>query len=1015
MTSFLKMGVLATALAGAQLSASAADLDVFSGGPGANGAELPNVLFVIDNTANWNVSFASEMAALKATLSNMPENKFNVGIMLGTETGSGNGGMQGGYVRAAIRPMNAANKAKYVALINGLDVLMDKSMGGTSSLQVAEAWAYFSGGRVYSGNLKNKADYTGNYAGVATDVAVHALPGNALANRAGTQYVAPPGTSCAKNYIIYISNGANQANSSNNSLSNQMLAAAGGTAATVPIPISPSSSMDNPADEWTRFMKQSSLGIVTYTIDVNPVAYGAGPGWTALLKSMAGQNYMAVTGSNQGAQIVVAINNALTKIQSVNSVFAAPSLPASPIVQDAYLNQVYVGMFRPDPGAKPRWLGNLKQYRAGPDGTLVDADAMALVNPATGFIQACARSYWTPDRNMPDNYWEFDPKGACIPPAGEAPFQYANSNSPDGEIVEKGGQAHALRSQNPYARKVVTCYAFNCSWLVEMNTSSVSAAALGAADSTEQAALINWAKGFNVDGEMNKPTTATRPSVHGDVMHAKPLALSYGNDVVVYYGGNDGMLRAINGNRDYSFGGVAAGGELWSFMAPEFFGNLKRLRANTDTVSIAQPFGMAPTGTSKPYGFDGPITAYRANGGSLLFAAMRRGGRVVYGFDVSEPTAPALKWRAGCTGANDSTCTQGASEFGQTWSAPLALRSSAYNGGETPLLIMGGGYDNCEDSDRHSCTSASKGHNITVMDAISGTVVAVLPTERGVVGDVRIVADANGMGKYAYAADLGGNLYRINMGTQAPATWSITKIAALGCATADTSCPSNRKFMFAPSVIEEADGSVSLYIGSGDREKPLGSIYFPSTAAVANYFFKVIDKPEDPLWLASEAAGNCSQGLICLNSLAPAGDTDENTLAACGGAQIGDKKGWYLGLRATEQVVTLAATRFGVTTFSTHMPTVPQSGACSTSNLGTVHVYNLYAGGGEPVGGSCGAVMYGANLPPSPQKLDVCMDAACAVIKPMCIGCGSDSPLQMHAPDTPVEPQAQRQTGWYLK
>lgn len=1022
MTSFIKMGVLATALVSAQLTAAAADLDLFSSGPGGNAADLPNVLFVIDNTANWNPAFSNEMAALRNTLRNMPADKFNVGIMLGTEAGGNNGGPQGGYVRAAIRPMNAANKARYVALIDSFDKYVDKGSAGTSALQLAEAWAYFSGGKPYAGNLKTKTDYTGNTAGSPTDDSVHALPGNALASYAGTQYLAPLGTwGCTgfKNYIVYISNGPNQSSASDNAKSNQLLAAAGGD--TAQIPLMPSSSMANPSDEWTRFMKRSQLGIVTYSIDVNRSSTGAGPGWTALLKSMSGlNNYLSVTSAGNGVEIELAINEALSKIQSVNSVFASASLPASRNAQDAYLNQVYVGMFRPDPSARPRWVGNLKQYQAGAASALVDADGMSAINEQTGFIAECARSYWTPSSSSPDNYWEFDPSGSCIPAANQPFNLYASANSPDGNITEKGAQAYVLRAQDPYARRVMTCATANCDALADMNAATVSAAALGVADASEQAALINWAKGANVDAELNKSTSAMRPSAHGDVIHSKPLALSYGDDVVVYYGGNDGMLRAINGNRSSSMGGVAAGSELWAFMPPEFFGNLKRLRGNFERVSMAQPFGQARTGSAKPYAFDGPITAWQgaASGSTWLFATMRRGGRAVYAFDVSDKMAPALKWKTGCAGAGDSNCTPGASTLGQTWSAPVAVRTIGYRSGAAPLLIMGGGYDNCEDADQHTCTSLSKGHNITVMDADSGAIVNVLNTERGVVGDVSIVPGADGLGKYAYAADLGGNLYRIDMGALAPQEWRITKLASLGCATADAGCKSNRKFMYAPSVIAEADGSVSLYLGSGDREKPLGRVYYQYTPDVANYFFKVIDKPEDPTWLASEAASNCGgQAVLCLNSLSAAGDTG----ATCGGTQAGDKKGWYLSLRPTEQVVTQAATRFGVTTFSTHVPAIYPIGSCA-ANLGMARVYNIRVDTAEPANGICGDavrgggdLMQGGGLPPSPQKMDICMDAACTLKQPVCIGCGTVSPLQVQASDMSVAPKTQRQANWYLK
>ena len=36
------------------------------------------------------------------------------------------------------------------------------------------------------------------------------------------------------------------------------------------------------------------------------------------------------------------------------------------------------------------------------------------------------------------------------------------------------------------------------------------------------------------------------------------------------------------------------------------------------------------------------------------------------------------------------------------------------------MLILGGGYDACEDSDPHTCTSSTKGNSIFVLDADTG-------------------------------------------------------------------------------------------------------------------------------------------------------------------------------------------------------------------------------------------------------------------------------------------------------
>ena len=57
------------------------------------------------------------------------------------------------------------------------------------------------------------------------------------------------------------------------------------------------------------------------------------------------------------------MNNIFSQIKTKDSAFASVSLPLSVSTQGTYLNQLYVGMFRPDGLTRPRWFGNLKQYR----------------------------------------------------------------------------------------------------------------------------------------------------------------------------------------------------------------------------------------------------------------------------------------------------------------------------------------------------------------------------------------------------------------------------------------------------------------------------------------------------------------------------------------------------------------------------------------------------------------------------------------------------------------------------
>ncbi|OHC28464.1 MAG: pilus assembly protein PilY [Pseudomonadales bacterium RIFCSPLOWO2_12_59_9] len=996
----LLLGML-TAVAGAR----AEDIDLFVGTP-PSVTDIPNVLVILDNTANWNTPFTNEIAALSSVVSALPADKFRVGLMLFTETGGGNSGNDGAYVRAAIRQLSAANKLSYQALVDNLDVGDDKGNGGKIAKAMEEAYLYFSAGVPHAGNNKKKTDFTGNSGVNASSDAIYALPANALPAKAATRYNSPLVSGCAKNFVIYISNGAAQDNNSDITQATAALAALGGSTST--IAINPSGSQDNVADEWARFMKKSSLEIVTYTVDVNKVTTGQGPGWTALLRSMAlvsKGKYFDV--SSSGTDIADALVSIFSEIQPTNSVFASVSLPVSVNTQGTYLNQVFVGMFRPDAGSLPRWFGNLKQYKLGmTDGVLKlqDADGSSAINASTGFVTACARSFWTP--LAPDDYWGFSPSGTCGIANSDA------SNSPDGNIVEKGAQAYRLRTDSSRTMKTcspvfATCATTSALDSFDTANTAITQSLLGVASASERSSLINWARGQDlkdVEENANGITTENRASIHGDVVHSRPVAINYGTDaapqVVVYYGGNDGALRAVNGNRSAAIDtDFAAGSELWSFVPPEFYASLKRLYDNTTTISFpghtTSSSASEPTPLPKAYGFDGPVTALQDGGESWLYSTMRRGGRVLYAFDVTSPTAPVMKWKRGCpnnipaSGAIDDTdCTTGFTGIGQTWSSPRSFKASGYGGGNTPLLIIGGGYDTCEDGDPQTCSSSTKGNHAYVLDADTGTLLKTFDTERSVVADIALVPDSSGRVIYAYVVDMGGNVYRISMGALAPAAWSMVKIADLGCSTT-ADCNPNRKFMFTPDVLADAGGYV-LLLGSGDREKPLLS--YTGATSVSNYFFMLKDQPTNASWLSSENS-NCGADVLCLTSLQAI--TGASTPSA---VDLGLKKGWYLGLTAAEQVVTSAITVFGVVTFSTHQPTLPAAGLCS--DLGVARVYNVNYRNAEGKNGERYELLAGGGLPPSPVAGLVTLDDGSTV--PFIIGANPDSPLEGSPPASPT-------------
>jgi hypothetical protein len=128
-----------------------------------------------------------------------------------------------------------------------------------------------------------------------------------------------------------------------------------------------------------------------------------------------------------------------------------------------------------------------------------------------------------------------------------------------------------------------------------------------------------------------------------------------------------------------------------------------------------------------------------------------------------------------------------------------------------------------------------------VFDADTGGLLKTFTTARAVVADVTLVpSGSGGLAILAYAVDLGGNIYRVDMGSNAPSGWTMTQIASLGCSNSAT-CAANRKFMFAADAVLQ-NGIYTLLLGSGDREKPL--LYTSASSkvnSVSNYFFAVQD------------------------------------------------------------------------------------------------------------------------------------------------------------------------------
>lgn len=447
------------------------DTDIFLANPVAV-VNRPNVLIFLDNTANWNTAFDNEKSALVSVVNSLSE-EFNVGLMFFPETGGGNDSIDGAYVRYGVRQMTGANKAVLAAGVASLDRTADAGNNNTLSEGMVEVYRYFTGKASIGSHGKQKTDFDGNTnvtnnpsfsspfnSGLTDGFALGPTP------TATSLYNSPISAACQDSFVIYISNGgANENNSSLTRAENELAAAGYDTSST--ISLTPNGQEGSWMDEWAKYLANADLNgaddgephVYTYVIEIDPVATGQGDDMTALMKSVAANgkgDYFAVSSGNAGQAIVNALNAIFQEIQAVNSVFAAATLPVSVNVRGTNLNQVYIGVFRPDATKNPRWFGNLKAYQLGfSNNTLFLAGAQTDVNgdpvsveSSTGFIESSAVSHWT----TTSSFWGF--RDADENGDGGA------SDSPDGDLVEKGGAAQRLRTQfaaSQATRNLYTC------------------------------------------------------------------------------------------------------------------------------------------------------------------------------------------------------------------------------------------------------------------------------------------------------------------------------------------------------------------------------------------------------------------------------------------------------------------------------------------------------------------------------------------------------------------------------
>jgi type IV pilus assembly protein PilY1 len=371
----------------------------------------------------------------------------------------------------------------------------------------------------------------------------------------------------------------------------------------------------------------------------------------------------------------------------------------------------------------------------------------------------------------------------------------------------------------------------------------------------------------------------------------------------------------------------------------------------------------------------------------MIFPTMRRGGRAVYAFDVSDPKTPKLMWRINADMSDYSG-------LGQTWSTPRVAPVKWSTGSGDPVLIMGGGYDNATEDQSPLTSNGGLGTGVYVINIRTGERLAWLPTDFSVPSDVSLIdTDGDGYVDRGYVADVRAQLYRIDIEPSTgaavhPNKWKITKLAALNDDKDKTGVgglDSTRKVFFGPDVVLTKK-YVALMLGTGDREKPL-------TAKTNDRFYVIKDR--------NVAKGAPSVTVLTDASSALVPISDNPTLK--------DPDGCYLAMATNgEKVINQPVTFGGITYFSSNTPTPNVANKCSATQS---KAYQLPLICRVPTV----TPLVGDGLPPSPVVGYVDVDGKGTVV-PFVIGGSNTKNSAIEASKAPINIRGNRKRSfWFMQ
>ena len=714
-------------------------------------------------------------------------------------------------------------------------------------------------------------------------------------------YISPLQNSCEKAYIVLVTDGDPTSDSGRNTEIDALVNGAK-YSATKYVPGNTwnggTYSSSDRLDDLAGYMANNDInanvsGDQTAVLFTVGFSNGVTPQGTELLKRAAYVTDGEYLTANDATTLVKKLQAIIYSITTTTSSFAAPSLSVNAFNKLYNRDEIYFSLFKPE--LYQRWSGNIKKFTlctqvqadAGTCdyGEVIDQNSSPAIDITTSRLKDSSVSYW----NSITDGGDVETGGA-----GKVMYDdgYANRN-----MYTYLGSYTGLSSSSP-ATPIAVDSTSGSTFETAAETSPAMLGMATTSTATEVQAMTNWIRGQDSYDENSNGSTSDQRWVFSDPLHSRPLAVTFGAlkkslteydydkpVIKLLVAGNDGVIRLIDEN---------SGKEQWSFIPKEALKDSQNLATNTVGNHI--------------YGVDSTIVLYQydnnqdgimdyADGDRMYaFVGMRRGSKNgvnnptynnIYAFDMS-PTSivtsytdmssisPKLMW-----------VIQGGSGdyrmLGQTWSRPQVGKMTIYASGtktgtytstDQLALFFGGGNNTGVESSVVPASSPGSGNAVFIANALTGARMFWASNSSATDGsgigpdlpltdmNYPIASDltmldinADGSVDRLYFGDLGGQLWRIDLGTDydpggsSPSNRLGPNGLTNGYVLADFACARNsgtgardcsaavdqdyRRMFYRPDVgaVRDSTYVTSGYIdydlitiGTGDRADPLDKL-----------------------------------------------------------------------------------------------------------------------------------------------------------------------------------------------